>query len=268
MLTTQIVDLTPDMARDLLDRNTPDNRKIRETMIRSYVRAMRNGEWRLTHQGIAISPDGVMLDGQHRCLAVVRSGVTVPMLLIRGVDQDAFQAMDRGGRRSLSDVTGIDRRITDGLAWAQRLVTGEPASPGQVLALAASPVGETLLDLVCETPRTARHFTSAPSKIAATVAALTSDRSHAFRAYEALVYLRYDEMTLAEQEVARLMARQRGVLGSFTIETFRIIARMYRAYDAATAHTHLRISEATADKIIEHMRATIRPHIATTEAAE
>ncbi len=40
---------------------------------------MREGHWDTTHQGIAIASDGTLVDGQHRLLAIVESGVTVRM---------------------------------------------------------------------------------------------------------------------------------------------------------------------------------------------
>ena len=52
--------------------------------------------WKRTHQGIAIAPDGTVLDGQHRLFAVQRSGCTVPMNVSYDYDQEIFTLLDCG----------------------------------------------------------------------------------------------------------------------------------------------------------------------------
>ena len=41
------------------------------------ARDMKAGHWRLTHQGIAFDPAGVLIDGQHRLWAIVESDTTL-----------------------------------------------------------------------------------------------------------------------------------------------------------------------------------------------
>lgn len=94
--------ITPEYARQILEHNTK-NRKPRTGLVAQYARAMERNEWKLTHQGIAINCDGTLLDGQHRLLAVISSGVTVRMLVTRGVPSDSQVAMDDHCPRSVSD---------------------------------------------------------------------------------------------------------------------------------------------------------------------
>lgn len=94
--------ITPEYARQILEHNTK-NRKPRTGLVAQYARAMERNDWKLTHQGIAINCDGTLLDGQHRLLAVISSGVTVRMLVTRGVPSDSQVAMDDHCPRSVSD---------------------------------------------------------------------------------------------------------------------------------------------------------------------
>ncbi|SDX36263.1 hypothetical protein SAMN05421504_1021159 [Amycolatopsis xylanica] len=94
--------VTPEVAVEILKQNE-GNRKLDRATVEIYAGAMKRNEWRLSHQGIAIDQEGELLDGQHRLAAVVKSGKTVPMLVVRGVDRNSFSIVDTGKRRSASD---------------------------------------------------------------------------------------------------------------------------------------------------------------------
>lgn len=47
--------------------------------------------------------DNVLLDGQHRLLAIIDAGIPVPTYVIHGLDPKAQMVMDTGRRRSLGD---------------------------------------------------------------------------------------------------------------------------------------------------------------------
>lgn len=98
--------ITPAIAHELLKHNVK-NRKPKLGLVAKYTRAMTNGEWKVTHQGIAINCDGTLLDGQHRLLAVVASGVSVMMMVTRGVPSESQVAMDDHCPRSVSDALSL-----------------------------------------------------------------------------------------------------------------------------------------------------------------
>lgn len=102
ILTPKVQLIDPVTAAEILSRNR-GNRKVDRSVVEIYAEAMKRGEWKLHHQGIAIDGRGELLDGQHRLEAVVKSGVTIPVLVVRGVDRDAFSVVDTGKRRSVSD---------------------------------------------------------------------------------------------------------------------------------------------------------------------
>lgn len=96
------VDVSPVIAAALLERNTR-NRKMRGQDVKEWSGEMEGGRWRITHQGIAIARDGMILDGQHRLESIVESGVTVRMPVAVGLDPEVFSVIDTGRRRNSAD---------------------------------------------------------------------------------------------------------------------------------------------------------------------
>lgn len=69
----------------MLETRNENNRKISEGVVDKYARDMENGDWCLTHQGIAIDVNGQLLDGQHRLAAVVKAKKNILMMVTVGV---------------------------------------------------------------------------------------------------------------------------------------------------------------------------------------
>lgn len=99
---TELMTVTPDIAREWLKKNH-HNRPIVKAVVDRYTRDMLAGEWKITHQGIAFAPDGSLLDGQHRLMAIVASGVSIVTNVSQGVSEDVFVAMDGGRSRTMAD---------------------------------------------------------------------------------------------------------------------------------------------------------------------
>lgn len=70
-------DLTPEWAQQLLD--TLPSPKFAESRIPVYARRMLAGDWQPST--IKVSRSGKLLDGRHRCAAVILSGVTIKVLV-------------------------------------------------------------------------------------------------------------------------------------------------------------------------------------------
>jgi hypothetical protein len=108
----QFIDVTPDLAKRWLHHNL-GNRSLRDTTVEAYARDMIGGEWLLNHQGIAFNDQERLIDGQHRLAAIVRSGVTVTLLVSHGWPSKPqgskskaklMDTVDRGAPRSLKDL--------------------------------------------------------------------------------------------------------------------------------------------------------------------
>lgn len=103
---TSNVAMTPAWARDILSKNTR-NRPISDNRVSELMGIIKRGEWQLTHQGIAVATDGVLLDGQHRLTAIARTKKTLPVMLTLDADPQTFTAIDDVKKRSAADVLSI-----------------------------------------------------------------------------------------------------------------------------------------------------------------
>lgn len=106
-LDVSLVTVTPGMAETWLGRNTR-NRHLRKRIVGAYARDMAAGHWQVTGEAIKFDDNGKLIDGQHRLHAVIRSGVSVQMLVIRGLRQSAQDVLDTGARRSVADVLALE----------------------------------------------------------------------------------------------------------------------------------------------------------------
>lgn len=96
--------LTPEIAKKILANNFGDQRPVRESKVRQLVTAIKRGNWRFNGEPIQISDRGALLNGQHRCHAVIASGVSIPVLIVEGIQEEAFSTYDQARPRSYADV--------------------------------------------------------------------------------------------------------------------------------------------------------------------
>jgi hypothetical protein len=101
----------PKRAKELLAKMDPNNRGIRWTHVTVLAKKMKAGLWRLNGELLKLDTLGNVLDGQHRLLAVVRSGCTVPFDICHGIEYEAVYTMDEGAPRALRDK--ISRKFPD-----------------------------------------------------------------------------------------------------------------------------------------------------------
>lgn len=109
--------VAPSDARELLGKNY-DNRALSESIVARYAGDILGGRWALTHQAIAVGPDGNLVDGQHRLAAIIRAGV--PTLVVFAIYRDAKvaeearQKVDLGRTRRAGDVMEIAKTVERG----------------------------------------------------------------------------------------------------------------------------------------------------------
>ncbi len=103
----EVMDITPDMAKKILTYRNKNNRGLKYTNLARLTKAIENGEWKVTNQGIAFDKDGNLIDGQHRLAAILQSRKTVKMLVATNMDSGIFDVVDTGSKRTIGDALDI-----------------------------------------------------------------------------------------------------------------------------------------------------------------
>jgi hypothetical protein len=104
---TEVMTVTPAMAEKWLAATTFRNRNVSATAVNRYANDMTRGRWALNGESIVIDDNGNVIDGQHRLRAVIKSGVSIQSVVVRGADQSVFPTFDIGAKRGGKDVLSI-----------------------------------------------------------------------------------------------------------------------------------------------------------------
>lgn len=101
--------ITPTIAKTYLERNV-FNRKVKQPVVIKYANDISNGRWKEdTGELIKISKTGVILDGQHRLLAVVKSNTPINFHIAYDVEDSVFDVLDTGSVRNANDCFDVQR---------------------------------------------------------------------------------------------------------------------------------------------------------------
>lgn len=106
-LFSEVIMLTPDVARMLLASNE-GNRRINQSTLEVYCADIRTGRWDLNGESIKVSTDGMLNDGQHRCWAVIETGMPIRTMITFGVKRDSRMTLDQGKTRSTADYIAME----------------------------------------------------------------------------------------------------------------------------------------------------------------
>ena len=99
--------ITPAIAALMLQKNE-GNRRVRKDVVDKYANEMLNGRWmENTGETIKIAKDGTLVDGQHRLLALMQSGVQLNMHVCTDMDKEVFHKIDQGAVRNGGDIFQI-----------------------------------------------------------------------------------------------------------------------------------------------------------------
>ena len=122
IIKTEVIDITPAMAAKLLETNN-FNRNLSKNRVENLASMMLNGTWEFNGDTIRISEKGVLLDGQHRLHALIKSNKTLKCIVVSNLPDEVFTTIDVGASRSASDFLSIDGfKHTTSLAAAALLV--------------------------------------------------------------------------------------------------------------------------------------------------
>jgi hypothetical protein len=65
-ISSELVEITPAMAREWLEKNIENNRGVGAQVVDAYARDMLAGKWYIPGDPIRFDEDGNLIDGQHR----------------------------------------------------------------------------------------------------------------------------------------------------------------------------------------------------------
>ena len=103
MITHKTMTITPAVAQKLLEQNTGNFRGVQWSKVDKWVTAMKAGEWQENGDTICIGYDGILIDGQHRLHAVIKSGITIRCIVVTGLAPESAKTKDTGKPRALND---------------------------------------------------------------------------------------------------------------------------------------------------------------------
>lgn len=103
---SRVLEISPDVAKLWLDKFNKANRPLADSFAKEYARRMAKGQWKLNGETIKFNDKGEMIDGQHRCKAIVFYGEPVEIECRFGLG-DVFETIDEGKKRSPSDALAV-----------------------------------------------------------------------------------------------------------------------------------------------------------------
>jgi hypothetical protein len=97
----------PKEAAEFL-KNNLRNRPLTKPVVTTYAINIEAGNWPFTGTAhIIVGWDGVLLNGQHTCSAIVKAGKPIWTVVVRDVDPEAFAYLDAGFKRTAGQVISI-----------------------------------------------------------------------------------------------------------------------------------------------------------------
>ena len=202
---SELKTITPEWAQFVLDNSNTDNRKLRLQWVNTLADIITRGEWQVTHQGIAFDENGILLDGQHRLSAIVKSGKPVLLHVTTGLHPEAFKAIDAHAKRSMGDLTKLPKKTAEVCKAAAHFAYLGTASPDQVKKIADAGLSDIHDELVAFCGATVAVFSSAPIRLMA-CALILSDKTkhdHVMHSYRRLCTHDFVNMTPYESAFAK-----------------------------------------------------------------
>jgi hypothetical protein len=194
---TKLIKITPDIAKKYLERNT-ENRKLRPSWVTTLAQAIKNNEFITTHQSIAFSKSGRLLDGQHRLHAIVLANKPVDMFVTANLDEDAFHAIDCGIKRNIGDLTGLQPKTAELCRLFAYLIfrTGKgKATAAHALKIANTGIGDLSNELLSYCGTTRKIVSSSSVRGAAIIHILNGEsKDIIFKNYANLCMLNFDKL--------------------------------------------------------------------------
>ena len=201
---SEFINVTPEMAKLWIKENNLQNRRKRGWWSDALCAAMQRGEWITTHQGVAFTKSGRLLDGQHRLEAIAKFGQPVLMLVTTGLDEGAFSVIDSGIKRNIADLTGMPKKTAEAARLVGQLLYSGAVTATQVTQVASCGLSEVHDELMefCSTNKA--YYASAPMRVAAVSLVMDGyPKDYVFDVYRNLVMEKFSNLPTVAQSLIR-----------------------------------------------------------------
>lgn len=249
--------ITPEVAASFLKHNT-DNRNKRGWWVNGLANMIKRGEWIPTHQGVAFSQSGKLIDGQHRLEAIVEANIPVEMLVVTGVRDDAYKVLDNGIKRTMADLTGMHMRTAEVCRVLARLAYGGDTvnSADQILEIYNTGVGEVHDNLVEFCGKGIKVLSSAPIRTVATCMILDGHNQQYIKSvYANLCNQKFNDLPNIAHAFLRQVTEKRATVGA----RYDLMARALKVFDTNLENTtRLVVSDSDATAAVAYCRNVVR----------
>jgi hypothetical protein len=100
-LEVKVMIITPEVAKEMLEHNT-HNRPISNSRVSEYMRDMESDRWVVNGEAITFAKSGWLANGQHRLMAIAKSGKAYKCA-VHVVSDEAAKYFDIGRKRLFKD---------------------------------------------------------------------------------------------------------------------------------------------------------------------
>ena len=106
-MSVELIRVTPYLAANYLKHNS-QNRKESSRNLLFLTQQMKNDLFLENGESIVFDQNNNLTDGQHRLMAIVASGKSYNIPIVRGVNSNSMATYDTGKNRSSADVLGLN----------------------------------------------------------------------------------------------------------------------------------------------------------------
>lgn len=148
--------ITPAIAMDMLKHNHK-NRRIIRSHVETFARDIVEGRWAQSIEPITFSKTGRLLNGQHRLEAVVLADAPIEALVLRGLEEQAFETYDIQQKKApmIDDLIGSTTGDRNIIQSATTLYWRRHTKPN--LPMTAKPSVGELRQILTEHPDLVEH---------------------------------------------------------------------------------------------------------------
>lgn len=104
MVFVKVMDITPEIAQEFMNANI-GNRRLDPQAVDMYANDLVSGRWHENGEPFTVS-NGILKNGQHRCAAIIKTGITIHNAVV--VYTDDPEMLDTHRTRTVRDLSGID----------------------------------------------------------------------------------------------------------------------------------------------------------------